>query len=92
MGFVKCCATTKKVELPGGTVEFSHCIGNLVEKHHIQPELIINFDQTPSKYVCANESVMARRDSTSVPIAASEDKKITANFAINLMEPYYQYS
>ena len=75
MRFCKCFAITS-----WGS-KFSHCILNLVEKH-IPQELITYFDQTPSKYVPVNKSAKAHKDSTSVPKVASEDKRITATFAI----------
>lgn len=80
----------KIVELLFGVVKeaqlkFRHCIVNLVEKHNIISELLTNFHQNLSKYVSINKSTIAQKGSTSVPITASEDKRIiTATFAIKL--------
>ena len=58
---------------------------NLVEKHNIISQLLINFHQNLSKYVSINKSTIAQKGSTSVPIAASEDKRmITATISIKL--------
>ena len=58
---------------------------NLVEKHNIISQLLINFHQNLSKYVSINKSTIAQKGSTSVPISALEDKRmITATFDIKL--------
>ena len=56
LGFVRRMKTTGKVHIPVGAqkeaeLKFLHQIVNNVEKYQIPPSLIINFDQTPSKYV-----------------------------------------
>ena len=64
-------------------LKVAHRIVSLVERHNIPPQLIKNFDQT--KYVPTNKSTMAQKGSSSVPIAASEDKRmINATFFITL--------
>ena len=56
LGFVRRMKTTGKVRIPVGAqreaeLKFLHQIVNYVETHQIPHSLIINFDQTPSKYV-----------------------------------------
>ena len=55
-----------------------------VEKQNIPPELILNIDQTPLRYVPAGNETLAPRDETSVTIEESSDKRsITETFAIS---------
>ena len=90
MGFVRRRATTGKVEIPQGAqkeaeLKFMHQIVNQVEKHNIPPSLIINFDQTPSKYVQASSNTMAQKGIANVPVSGVDDKRsITATFSITL--------
>ena len=56
MGFVRKMATTAKIPIPAKVhkeieLVFMHKIVQKVEKHNIPHSLIINVDQTPSKYV-----------------------------------------
>ena len=56
MNFVRRRATTGKVQIPTGVLKetelnFQHRIVSIVEKYNIPPNLIINFAQTPLKYV-----------------------------------------
>ena len=80
--------TTGKVDIPVGAqkeaeLEFLHQIVNQVEKCQIPPSLIINFDQTPSKYVQVSSMTMAKRGETNVLIAGANHKRsITAAFSI----------
>ena len=56
-----------------------------VEKHNIPHSLIINADQTPSKYVPVGRSTLAENNVKDVPISGSADKRsITATFAETL--------
>ena len=82
--------TTAKVPIPDKArkeIEFvlMHKIVHKVEKHDIPPSLIINADQTPSKYVPVGRSTLAKRNTKDVPISGSADKRsITATFAQTL--------
>ena len=88
MSFVRRIKTTGKVHIPIGApkeaeLKFLHQIVNHVEKYQIPSSLIINFDQTPSKYVQVSLMIMAKRGETNVPIAGANDKRsITATFSI----------
>ena len=88
MGFVCRIKTTEKVHIPVGAqkeaeLKFLHQIVNQIEKYQIPPSLIINFNQTPSKYVQVSSMTMAKRGETNVPIAGANDKRsITATFSI----------
>ena len=80
--------TTGKVHIPVGAqkeaeLKFLHQIVEKVEEYKIPPSLIINFDQTPSKYVQVSNMTMAKRNEKNVPISGVTDKRcITATFAI----------
>ena len=79
MGFVRRIKTTGKVHIPVGAekeaeLKFLHQIVNQVEKYQIPPSLIINFDQTPSKYVQVSSMTMVKRGKNNVPIAGANDK------------------
>ena len=89
-GFVRRMKTTGKVCIPFGAqkeaeLKFLHQIVNNVEKHQIPPNLIINFDQTPSKYVQASSTTMDKKGGSNVPIEGISDKRsITATFSVTL--------
>ena len=58
-----------------------HNVVQKVEKHNIPHSLIINADQTPSKYVPVGWSNLAEKNVKDVPIFGSADKRsITAFF------------
>ena len=88
MGFVCRIKTTGKVHIPvraqkEAELKFLHQIVNQVEKYQIPSSLIINFGQTPSKYVQVSLMTMAKCGETNVPIASTNDKRsITATFSI----------
>ena len=88
MGFVKRASTTSRPEIPYGArkeVEliFHHDIAYKVEKFQIPQSLIINIDQTPSKFAPASSRTLAKKNSKHVRIAGSSYKKaITATFGI----------
>ena len=64
---------------------FLHDIVSLVEEHKIPKSLIINLDQTPSKYVPVGNSTLAKKGASCVVIAGSADKRcITATFSVTL--------
>ena len=56
-----------------------------MEQHKIPPALIVNFDQTPIKYVPVGNESLAEKGTTNVTIEGSGDKRcITGTFAISL--------
>ena len=72
--------TNGKVKIPVGAkkeaeFKFLHQIVNNVEKHQIPPSLIINFDQTSSKYVQVSSTAMDQKGEINVPIASISDKR-----------------
>ena len=90
INFVKRRKTSSKVDIPDKARKelkflFLHEIVTKVEKHNIPPELILNIDQTPLKYVPVGNETLAPRGETSVTIGGSSDKRsITGTFAISL--------
>ena len=90
MGYVRRAKTSSTVEIPEGAqkeIEYQYLyeIVSAKEKWNIPPDLILNFDQTPSKLVPVGRSTLAKRNSTNVTIAGSSDKRtITATFAVSL--------
>ena len=90
MGFRRRQATTSKLEIPESALEeikllFRHDIASKVEKFSIPHSLIINLDQTLSKYVLVGRTTLAKKNTKTVPIKGSSDKRtITATFAILL--------
>ena len=78
MGFVRRAKTSPTVEIPEGARKE-------IEYQYLHPDLVVNFDQTPSKLVPVGRSMLAKRNSTNVTIAGSSDKRtISATFAISL--------
>ena len=90
MGFVRRAKTPAKVEVPDGArkeieYQFLHQVVSLIERHNIPDELVINFDQTPTKLVPVGRMTMAKRNSTDLVLAGAADKRsITATFAVTL--------
>ena len=90
MGFRKRTATTGKVAFPKAVqkeieISFFHEIVQKIEIHKIPLSLVLNLDQTPTKFVPGSSCTQARIGSTSVPVAGSSDKRmITATFSITL--------
>ena len=90
MGYVRRAKTSSTVDIPDGArkeIEYQYLydIVSAVEKWNIPPDLVVNFDQTPSKLVPVGRSTLAKRNSTNVTIAGSSDKRtITATFAVSL--------
>ena len=88
MGFVKRACTTSRPDIPAGARKeaeliFHHQITTLKEKHQIPSSLIINIDQTPSKYAPVSSRTMAEKNSKHVAIIGSTYKQaITATFSI----------
>ena len=90
IGFRRHQATTSKLEIPEGALKeikmlFHHDIVTKVAKFTIPDSLIINLDQTPTKYVHVGRTTLAKRNSKTVTIKGSTDKRtITATFAISI--------
>ena len=90
MGFKCRKATTSKPHIPEGArkeieLMFLHSIVRNVEEYSIPHSLILNFDQTPSKFVPASTTTLAKQNSKQVCIAGGSDKRsMTATFTITL--------
>ena len=90
MNYTRRKATTSKVKLPDGIRKesellFHHQIVEKVEKYNIPDSLIVNLDQTPSKYVPVASTTLAKRNSKQVSIKGSDDKRsMTATFTITM--------
>ena len=88
MGYVRRLAITGKVEISEklkaetGTV-YLYGIVQKINEHKIPSSIIINLDQTPSKFVPGWNETLAKKGCKSVLIAGSTDKRmITATFSI----------
>ena len=87
MGFV-CRRGNTKLGIPDGSFKeaqllFTHDIVSKVDKYNIPDSLIINIDQTPTKYVPVSRSTLAKKNSKAVAIKGSSDKRsVTATFSI----------
>ena len=90
MNYTRRKGTTSKVALPDGIRKenellLHHQIVEKVERYDIPDSLILNFDQTPSKYVPVASTTLAKRNSKQVCIKGSDDKRsITATFTITM--------
>ena len=90
MGFKRRAATTGKVDIPHGArkeaeLTFLHDIVSKEENNKVPPSMILNLDQTPSKYIQSSRYTMESKGSKSVAIAGSGDKRaVTATFVITL--------
>ena len=90
MGFVKRFGTTGKVPIPEALrkeleTSFLHNIVRKIEDNNILPSLVLNLDQTPSKYVPVSNKTLAMKGAKTVPIKGSNDKRmITLTFTITL--------
>ena len=88
MKFSRRKATTAKLAIPSGAKKetqllFNHSIVKKVNDKSIPESLILNFDQTPSKFVPAASTTLAERNSKQVVIKGSNDKRaITATFTV----------
>ena len=85
-------ATTGKVEVPEGAkkeagLQHHFRIINTIEKHNIPKSLVLNSDQTPSKYVTVGRTTMTPKNSARVGLAGSTDKRsITLTLTVTLDE------
>ena len=90
MGYVRRLATTGKVEISEklkAEIETAYLYGIVQEinEHKIPSYMVINLDQTPSKFVPGCNKTLAKKGCKSVPIAGSADKHmIIAAFSITL--------
>ena len=90
MNYTRRKGTTSKVALPHGIRKenellFHYQIVEKVERYDIPDSLILNFDQTPSKYVPVAFKTLAKRNSKQVYIKGTDDKRsITATFTITM--------
>ena len=74
MGFVQRKATTGKVTiLVGAQKEAESKIVNRVDKYQVPPSLVINFDQTQSKYMQASSNTVKEKGVTNVSILMIRD-------------------
>ena len=89
MRMVRCMKTTSSLPIPKGAIKqdgllFHHDIVPKVKRHKIPDALILNLDQTPSKYVTVAQTTLAKKNSKSVAIAGGSDKRsITATFVVS---------
>lgn len=90
MKFVRRFGTTGKVQISEDlrqelSKSYLYGIVSKIEKHKIPHSMVLNLDQTPSKYVPTSNKTMAKQGSKTVPIKGSTDKRsITATFTITL--------
>ena len=90
MDYVRRLATTGKVEISEklkAEIEtvYSYGIVQKINEHKIPSSMIINLDQTSSKFVPGCNKTLAKKGCKSVPTAGSADKRmITAAFSITL--------
>ena len=90
LGFQRRVATARKVEVPEGArkeagLQHHFRIVNIIEKHNIPKSLVLNSDQTTSKYVTVGRTAMAPTNSTCVGSAQSTAKcSITLILTVSL--------
>ena len=90
MKFVRRFNTTGKVPIPEALRKelenaYLHNIVKKIEENYIPVSLVLNLDQTPSKYIPVSNKTMAAKGCKTVPIKGSTDKRmITATFIITL--------
>ena len=66
MGYVRRAGTTAKVPITDDLkkeieLTYLHGIVNIIEKYNIPPSLVLNLDQTPSKFVPGSRSTLANK-------------------------------
>ena len=90
IGFRRRQATTSKLEIPEGALKgikmlFHHDVVTKVAKFNIPDSLIINLEQTPTKYVPVGCTALAKKNSQTVTIKGYTDKRtITTTFAMSI--------
>ena len=78
------------MEVPEGArkeagLQHNFRIVNIIEKYKIPKSLVLNSDQTPSKYVTVGRTTMATKNSTRVALVGSTDKcSITLTLKVTL--------
>ena len=83
-------ATTGKVEISEevrkeAETTYLHSIVSIMGNNKIPKSVVINLDQTPSKYVPGCNKTLAPKGIKSVSVAGSTDKRrITAKFSIKM--------
>ena len=80
MGYVRRAGTTAKVPITDDLKKeielvYLHGIVNIIEKYNIPPSLVLNLDQTPSKFVPGSRSTLAKK---------KVQPMITLTFAVTL--------
>ena len=76
MNYVKRKATKAALKVPVDFPEIKLAfLKRLVKEHNIPPELIINFDQTGTKYVPTSEWTLAEEGLKQVNVIGKEDKR-----------------
>ena len=89
MGFRRRQSKTSNLEIPEGALKeikllFHHHTSSKVEKFSTSHSLIINLDQTPTKYVPVGLTTLAKKNTKAVLIKGSSDKRtIVATFVIS---------
>ena len=90
MGYVRRAKTTSTVQIPEAVQKeaeliFQHKIAKIVEVHQIPNCMILNLDQTPSKFVPSSNTTLAPFGTKSIPVTGLSDKRaITATFTMKL--------
>ena len=90
MKFVRRFTTPGKVPIPEALRKefekaYLHSIVRKIEENNIPQSLVLNLDQTPSKYIPVSNKTMAAKGTKYVPIKGSSDQRmITTTFAITL--------
>ena len=90
MGYKRRSATTGKVNVPKNVLQeveltYLHSIVHKIERYNIPHSMVINLDQTPTKFVPGSSHTLANVGSTNVPVAGANDiRMITATFAVTL--------
>ena len=90
MSFFLLRKTTAKVLIPEGVLkdaelQFYRQIVNYVEKYQIPPLLIMNFDQTPSKYLQISSNTIEKKGKKNVLMSGIDYKiSITTTFSITM--------
>ena len=81
--------TISKLPIPEGAIREAgllshHDIVSKLKRHKILDALVLDLDQTPSKYVIVAQTTLAKENSKSVVIAGGYDKRsITAIFTVS---------
>ena len=90
IGFVRRLGTTGKVPISDSLKKeleksYLHGIVKKIEDNDISQSLVLNLDQTPSKYIPVLNKTTVPKGSKTVPIKGSTEKRmITATFTITL--------